>query len=200
MLSAAFKGIATALAVAGLFLVPAQAQAASAQHNPFQGVAVGGTSADGNVFKGTMDVLGFVNDGGVLKAIGSISGTITSAAGAAQSVSGVMALLPVTNAPSGAAAPAGGFGGAAPTSAATASSCQILNLDLGPLDLNLLGLTVHLNEVVLNIAAQPGAGNLVGNLLCAVANLLNGVNLGGLLGTALTNALTTLLNNLLAAL
>ena len=46
-------------------------------------------------------------------------------------------------------------------------------LVLGPLDLNLLGLMVHLNQVVLDISAQPGAGNLLGNLLCAIANLLN---------------------------
>jgi len=30
------------------------------------------------------------------------------------------------------------------------------------------------NPVVLNITAVPGAGNLLGNLLCSVANLLNG--------------------------
>jgi len=33
---------------------------------------------------------------------------------------------------------------------------------------------VHLDKVVLDITAVPGAGNLLGNLLCAVANLLNG--------------------------
>jgi hypothetical protein len=156
-------------------------------------VPVSGTASDGSAFSGTMDVLGFINDGGVVKAVGSITGTVGS-----QKVSGAMALLPVANAPAAGAATQGGIGGAAP--AAATSSCSILHLDLGPLDLNLLGLTVHLNEVVLDVAAQPGAGNLVGNLLCAVANLLNGVDLGGLLGTALTNALTTLLNNLLAAL
>jgi len=55
--------------------------------------------------------------------------------------------------------------------------CQILNLVLGPLDLNLLGLEVHLNRVVLDIVGQPGPGNLLGNLLCAIAGLLdrNGV-------------------------
>ncbi len=42
----------------------------------------------------------------------------------------------------------------------------ILNLALGPLDLNLLGLVVHLNQVVLNITAEGGPGNLLGNL-CA---------------------------------
>jgi hypothetical protein len=30
-----------------------------------------------------------------------------------------------------------------------------------------------LNQVVLNITAVPGAGNLLGNLLCAVAGLLD---------------------------
>jgi hypothetical protein len=54
-----------------------------------------------------------------------------------------------------------------------APSCDILNLRLGPLDLDLLGLEVHLNTVVLNIVATPGSGNLLGNLLCAVAGLLD---------------------------
>ena len=57
------------------------------------------------------------------------------------------------------------------------ATCDILNLVLGPLDLDLLGLQVHLDRVVLNIVAVSGAGNLLGNLLCAVAGLLdnNGV-------------------------
>ena len=53
-------------------------------------------------------------------------------------------------------------------------TCPVLHLVLGPLNLNLLGLTVHLNQVVLDIDAVPGAGNLLGNLLCSVSNLLNG--------------------------
>jgi hypothetical protein len=39
--------------------------------------------------------------------------------------------------------------------------------------LDLLGLQVNLNRVVLDITAVPGAGNLLGNLLCSVTNLLN---------------------------
>jgi hypothetical protein len=54
-----------------------------------------------------------------------------------------------------------------------AATCSILHLVLGPLDLNLLGLKVHLNRVVLDITAQSGSGNLLGNLLCAVAGLLD---------------------------
>lgn len=53
------------------------------------------------------------------------------------------------------------------------ATCDILNLVLGPLDLDLLGLQVHLDRVVLNIVAVSGAGNLLGNLLCAVAGLLD---------------------------
>lgn len=73
------------------------------------------------------------------------------------------------------------------------ASCPILNLVLGPLNLNLLGLQVDLNQVVLDITAVPGAGNLLGNLLCSVAGLLDGP-LGGLLGAG--GLLSNLLNNI----
>jgi hypothetical protein len=72
------------------------------------------------------------------------------------------------------------------------AACSILSLNLGPLHLNLLGLVIDLNPVILNITAQPGPGQLLGNLLCAVAHLLD--NGGSLTG------ISTLLNNLLAAL
>jgi hypothetical protein len=71
-------------------------------------------------------------------------------------------------------------------------SCQILDLTLGPLDLNLLGLMVHLDTVHLNITAQQGPGNLLGNLLCAVAGLLDNTNS--------TSGLAALLNRLVAGL
>ena len=58
--------------------------------------------------------------------------------------------------------------------AANSNVCQILNLTLGPLHLNLLGLVVDLNRVHLRITAVRGPGNLLGNLLCAVAHLLDG--------------------------
>jgi hypothetical protein len=80
--------------------------------------------------------------------------------------------------------------------AASTGSCQILDLVLGPLDLDLLGLVIHLDQVHLNITAQQGPGNLLGNLLCAVAGLLDGP--GGL--TNLLNGITALLNQILGAL
>jgi hypothetical protein len=48
----------------------------------------------------------------------------------------------------------------------------------------------------LNITAVPGAGNLLGNLLCSVANLLNS---GGPLSTLLNNVVS-LLNQILSGL
>lgn len=79
--------------------------------------------------------------------------------------------------------------------AVDAAACDVLNLVLGPLDLNVLGLEIHLKRVVLDIVAVPGAGNLLGNLLCAVAGLLDGGPLADLLGQ-----LRTLLNQILGAL
>jgi hypothetical protein len=75
-----------------------------------------------------------------------------------------------------------------------ASSCSVLALTLGPLHLDLLGLVVDLNQVNLNITAVPGPGNLLGNLLCSVAGLLN--------NTGAANGVTSQLshiNSILAA-
>jgi hypothetical protein len=58
---------------------------------------------------------------------------------------------------------------------AAGASCDVVNLVLGPLHLDILGLVVDLNQVVLDVVAQTGAGNLLGNLLCAVLSLLDGV-------------------------
>lgn len=62
---------------------------------------------------------------------------------------------------------------AAGANAAAQASCDILTLELGPLDLDLLGLVIHLDKVHLDITAVPGPGNLLGNLLCAIAGLFD---------------------------
>jgi hypothetical protein len=64
--------------------------------------------------------------------------------------------------------------GFTPAAIPVPEGCDILNLVLGPLDLNLLGLAIVLQQVQLDIVAVPGAGALLGNLLCAVAGLLDG--------------------------
>jgi len=87
------------------------------------------------------------------------------------------------------------------------STTQILNLHLGPIHLDLLGLKVDTSEICLNISAQTGSGNLLGNLLAGIAGALDGGTpltniLGGLgsnLGTV-TTGLTDLLNGALGQL
>lgn len=135
-----------------------------------------------NAFTGTLNLTRFVNNNGIVTAIGTLTGTVTNGqTGEATTVMQNVA-LPVVATQRTAATPSA----FAITAAAT---CPILNLDLGPLHLDLLGLVVDLNRVVLNIVAESGAGNLLGNLLCAVTGLLD--NPGGL---------TTLLNQILLAL
>jgi hypothetical protein len=140
------------LAVSASLLLPATASAATL------GVPLTGTfsnTAGTGHFVGTFNIQNFASYNGKLVAVGSVVGNLVDATG---KVLGTVAqgnvALPV-------ATPAG-------------ASCSILHLTLGPLDLNLLGLVVHLNQVVLDITAQSGPGNLLGNLLCQIANLLNG--------------------------
>jgi hypothetical protein len=130
-----------------------------------------GTTATGGTFTGTLTNVHFVNQNGVLTLVGNLTGTLTNAAGMVLgSVTNLPISLPVT--------------GAAPT-----GTCTILDLTLGPLHLDLLGLVVDLNQVHLTITGQTGPGNLLGNLLCGLANALNGSGgAGGLAG---------ILNNLL---
>jgi hypothetical protein len=55
--------------------------------------------------------------------------------------------------------------------------CDLVNLELGAINLNVLGLEVRTSDICLDVyAVRGGAGNgggLLGNLLCGVANLLD---------------------------
>ena len=57
--------------------------------------------------------------------------------------------------------------------ASTAPVCQILNLDIGRIFLNLLGLELDIAPISIDLRGVTGPGNLLGNLLCAVAGLLD---------------------------
>ena len=82
--------------------------------------------------------------------------------------------------------------------AAQATSCQVLDLVINPINLNLLGLVVHTDTIHLNITAVPGPGNLLGNLLCGILGILNPPTggTGGLTGAQLAQLLNAILGAL----
>src|SRR3954466_6628919 len=128
-------------------------------------------TADNGSFAGTFTPAKFSTRNGNLLATGVLTGTVSDSSGAAIGTVTRTVSMPVTVA---------------------AATCQVLNLVLGPLHLDLLGLVVDLNQVHLVITAVQAAGNLLGNLLCAIAGLLDG---GGSPG-----GLAVLLNSLLRGL
>jgi hypothetical protein len=144
------------LATAAALAVPAATSAATtAAPSSAVAIPITGTIANGGTFSGVYTLQRFAVQNGQLVAVGTLSGTLTDATGAViGTVSDLVTTLQVTG----------------------TGTCQILHLELGPLDLNLLGLMVHLNRVVLDITAQSGPGNLLGNLLCAIAHLLDNPN------------------------
>jgi hypothetical protein len=122
------------------------------------------------LFEGVFTLTQFITQGGGLLGVGTLTGTLTGALG---DVLGTVTDLPIQ-------LPLTLIDGA----------CDILHLELGPLDLDLLGLVVHLDKVVLDITAQPGGG-LLGDLLCSIAGLLEGNgNALGLLRNLLNQVLS----------
>lgn len=136
--------------------------------------AVGGTGT----FEGTLDITRFRVIDGALTAVGRLTGTATDSLGnVVGSVNNLLVRIPVT------------------TTQVT-GVCDILHLELGPIDLDLLGLVVHVDQIVIDIDAEQGPGNLLGNLLCAIAGLLDPSPGGG----GLLQALAQLLNQVLTIL
>ena len=151
---------------ATLWPAPAEAQQRNAG-----GITVPVTGT--NSFVGSFTITKFAVQGGKLVALGTLVGT------AGNTPIGITSIaMPVDTLNSGGIPQIG--------------ECPILHLVLGPLDLDLLGLEIELSQVVLDITAQAGAGNLLGNLLCAIVGLLD--PLGSL------TQLAALLNQLLGLL
>lgn len=138
-----------------MLVVPVAAQA---QGQPGSGISIPivGTIGTTGAFSGAFNLTSFAVQNGQLVALGTLTGILTNAGAIVGTVLANIA-LPVS---------------------ILQTTCDILHLDLGPLSLNLLGLQVDLSRIVLDITAQAGPGNLLGNLLCAVAGLLD--NPGGL--------------------
>ena len=141
---------------------------------PVTGTVTDATGAVGT-FSGEYTINRITTSGGELAAVGTVTGTVTNTATGATTTVSRAVTVPLQ----------------------AAGTCEILDLTLGPLDLDLLGLVVHLDTVHLNITAESGPGNLLGNLLCAVAGLLDGPT-GGLGG--LLQSIVQLLNQILGQL
>src|SRR4030095_15567695 len=141
--------------------------------SPFAGgvtVPITGTSDKGGKFTGAFQIQQFSVVNNQIVAVGTLTGTLSNGVGnvIGTVLKTISLIVNINN-----------------------STCQILHLELGPLDLDLLGLQVHLNKVVLDIPADPNGG-LLGSLLCSIANLLNN---GGLL-----TDIVVILNQVLALL
>jgi hypothetical protein len=162
---------AVAALVGSLVAIPAAS--AHAQNNPNRNrldVPVNGTVVNGTI-AGTFKISKFEIQNGVLVALGQLNATVSDPKGVRTIVSNIA--WPVAHAGS---ADAGDFGSC--DAGSSTRACDILNLVLGPLHLDLLGLVVDLNQVVLNITGTTGAGDLLGNLLCAITGLLDAGSLG----------------------
>ena len=156
-----------------IMLVPATVSAAKpATGGLLTNTPVSGVTSTGVVYNGTLTITDITRSGTQLLFDGTLTNTATGVVTTFTDVLGTLAL------------------GGSP------AACDILFLDLGPISLDLLGLTVDLSRVTLDINAVPGAGNLLGNLLCAVAGLLDGGLGAGLAG--LLDRLLMLINGLLA--
>src|SRR5687768_7663152 len=142
------KNLLASLAAVAALAFANPASAAPPQGTPLSfPVNVG--SADQGTFNGTLKIAKFAVSNGTLVASGALSGTLTDENAVTTAIYRTVT-LPVNLPGMAKAAAVGGIG------------CEILHLELGPLDLDLLGLVVHLDRVVLDITAVPGAGNLLG--------------------------------------
>jgi hypothetical protein len=179
------SAIAMAVACASLLVIPITASAHTARPatavTSLQNIPVTGKAQNHKSFTGSFNVDRFVSRQGKTFAVGTLTGKIGN-----RSVHRSNVAIPAQVQKSAAG------------TAKAAAACPILHLVLGPVNLNLLGLHVTLGggtlanqPIVLDITAQSGAGNLLGNLLCGVSNLLNGTG-----ATTLTSGLTTGLLNL----
>ena len=159
--------VGIAVASAGLIATPTTTHAASA---PLTIPIAGTVTKDGQAvgtFTGTLNLTSFANQDGRVVATGLVTGILNAGGTTTSIVQSVATPVHVGNTPAPAAQ------AAAVTAQPTTGSCSILHLDLNPIHLNLLGLRVDTSQIVVDISAEPGPGNLLGNLLCSVTGLLD---------------------------
>ena len=126
-----------------------------------QVVKMTGTAKNGKKFNGTFAIDRFTSRGGKLYAVGTLKGKLKGRTVKRSNVRIPAALARHQTA------------GASQLPNPTPGACQILDLVLQPIDLNLLGLRVATSRIEVLIEAIPGAGNLLGNLLCGITGILD---------------------------
>jgi hypothetical protein len=153
--------VALPTTLAAILAVPttalAQAKGKPSVGGQFSGNLTGTTTDAAGVihtFNGIGTVEQFTAQGGALQAAVRVVGQVTNSLGGVTPVNETLQ------------APANAQG-----------TCEILNLVIGPIYLDLLGLVIETNQIEIQIRAERGPGNLLGNLLCAIVGLLDQPNL-----------------------
>ena len=124
-------------------------------------VKLTGTAKNGKKFNGTYTIKRFTRSGGKVLAVGTVKGKIKG-----RKVTKKNVKIPVTL-----QRHTGASTSQLPNP--TPGACQILDLVLQPIDLNLLGLRLRTSRIDLRLEGVPGAGNLLGNLLCGITGILD---------------------------
>ncbi len=146
-----------AIAVMTTCAVSLGAGTASAQEAPPLTKQVAMTGSKG--FKGTYTIQRFSTRNGKLVAVGTLKGKLR---GDRVTKRGVKIPATLTRNAQASQLPD-----------PTQGACQVLNLVLNPIDLNLLGLRVATSRIEVLIEAIPGANALLGNLLCGITGILD---------------------------
>lgn len=128
-------------------------------------------------FSGMLRVTRFAAVGNSLFATGLVTGTLVDDVGHLSSIIKTVSI------------PVPLLGLAAP-GVKTAGLCSVLNLATGPIDLNVLGLQLHLDQVALDLSAD--GASLLGGLICTITGLLGSAGSAADIATNLNQLVSTL--------
>jgi hypothetical protein len=157
---------------------------------PLVTLPLAGTTSGNGTFSGTLAISSVGSDSGGVFVEGLVTGTVTRAN--SKTPVGTIVSVPV-RLPLQGNWPGGGLAQQAPGDSIVLAqaTCAILHLEIGAVNLNVLGVVVTTSPIALDVSGDP-AGAL-GALVCSILNLA-----GGLAG--LVNLLTSLLGALGGAL
>jgi hypothetical protein len=145
-----------------VLLVGGAGPASAAATKPLsQVVKMTATAKNGKKFTGTYTISRFTQSGGKVYAVGTLKGKLKG-----RTVKKSDVRIPATIA---------NHQGATTSQAPnpTPGACPVLDLVLQPIDLNLLGLHLATSRIEVLLEAIPGAGALLGNLVCAITGILD---------------------------